>query len=328
MALQKGRQQYIAIADESTRLTAETTGFKYLTWTSLTAPGNENAYLMDESAFANRGKLLNKVLVNQHAVCNWQGYIDADNLLLPLYAIFGTATPTTALGATTWAISLNQSIEAKTFTVQYETNQEGDKKINGWMASKLDLEFGVDSSTYTLEGTGIQETDGTNLTATYTQPNKYLLGRHVALSYATTKAGLTSGTAITEVRSAKVSFETGLDIARHKTLGSLAPSNVSQDGFSAVLEFTRISDKAQTSDFQDWSDAGTARAFRLDVTASNLSVIGTSALKPRLLIDFEASTVTSVREIPIDDYIIQTITVEISQPDATAVTLINEIATA
>ena len=327
MALQKGRQQYLALASEDTRMTAETTGFTFLPWTSITAPGNQNDYLMDESAYGNRGKLLNKVLRKQHATFGCGGHIDADTILLPLYSIFGTAVATTALGATTWAISLNQNIESKTFTVQYQANQEGHKKITGWMASKLDFEFGTDSSTYTLEGIGLAESDGATLTPSVPKPDKYLLGRHVGVSYAATLAGL-PGTAITDIKTVTGGFDPGLDIARNEVVGALNPTNISHDGFTSTFEFTRINNDAQASTFQDFQDAGTKQAFRIEAVASNLPVIGTSALKPTLRFDFPPSTVTSVTEIAIDDYLMQTITIEVEQPELIAVTLINEIATA
>lgn len=325
MPLQKGRQSYLAIAEETTRLTAATTGFKYLPWTDLTAPGNENEYKTDESAYGNRGKLLNEVLISQSAPVNFGGHLDADNILMPLYSVFGTATPTTALGATTWVFSLNQAIENKTFTVQYNSGQEGEKKVHGWMASKLDIELTPENATFTLEGNGLMESDGTELTPVYTDPTKYLLGRHTTVGYATTLAGLSASTPITELKSVKVNFDTGLDINRHLVLGSLNPTNNSQDGFGATFELTFIVDKAQASTLKDLADAGDGRAFRVDSVASNLPVIGTSALKPTLRFDLPPSKFKITRELPLDDYIMMTLIVNVAHSELIVPTLINEI---
>jgi len=325
MALEKGRQQYFAIAEEDVRLTANTTGFVYLPWNSMTATGNVVKTIQDKSAYANRGTMLDEIEVSQYAEFGVGGLIDADSILVPLYSVFGTATPTTANSCTTWALSVNQLLEAKTFTVQYDTNQEGQKKITGWMAKKLDLDISLDKSEFKLEGAGLVESAGTSLTPAYTDPTRYLLGRHAKLGYATTQVGLTSPTNVTQLRSIKFSMDTGQDIEYGQVLGSLNPVNNGWNGISASLEFTFDSDQAQTSTIRGFADNFDKRAVRIDLDGSNYAVIGTSANKPRLYIDLPPSKWRVTRAIELDNLVQLTVKVEVLHPELITATLINSI---
>lgn len=324
MPVQKGRQQYFGLAIENTRLTAETTGFTFLPWTSL-SPKNENAYRDDNSAFGTRGAMLSRDLVNQHGKLDFGGFVDTDNLLLPLHLIFGTSTPVTADGATTWSGSVNQSIEGDTATAVFKAGDEGHKRVKGWMASKIELSFGIDNADMSVEGFGILEEDGTDPSATTPKPSKKLLGRHAKLTYADDIAGLGAGTDFEAIKNLTVSYETGIDPSRHKVLGSLNPTNMTGDGFSASLSFDLIVKATQATTVQGWHDNGTEKAFRVTLEADNLPVIGTSSLKPKLTLDFPASTVEVERTIELDEYVMQKCTVTVNQADSCTYELINAI---
>lgn len=329
MGYQKGRQQYLAYAIESPRLTAATTGFKSVPWNSIKAEGNKNTYRDNISALGRRGKMISKVLVSQHAEFGYNDYVHADLLLFPLFSIFGNCTAVSALGATTWTLAVTQNLETPTFTIQYATNDEGQKRIRGFVPTKLDLDFSVEDATFAFEGTGLSEDAATSITPTFSNPieNRYLLGRHANLSYATTQSGLTSGTLLTDVKNVKLSIESGNDISRNKVLGSLTPTNNTVDGFGLSLEFDLISANAQSSVVNNWHNSGTPIAFRLDVTNTLAPNIGTSSLKPRFFIDLPPSIVEVTREIPIDDYLMQKCKITVNDPDLLTGQLINSLAT-
>jgi hypothetical protein len=122
-------------------------------------------------------------------------------------------------------------------------------------------------------------------------------------------------------------METGLDPERNKVLGSLNPNNMAFDGITGTLEFEVISQGAQSTTLQGFHDTGAERAFRLSVVASNLPVIGTSALRPTLTIDIPPSLIEVERSIEQDDYLMQKISVQINNGSLMTATLINSIAT-
>jgi len=326
MSYQKGRQQYFAYAAESPRLTAATTGFKTIPFTELKAEGNKNTYREVSSAVGRRGKVISRQIASQHAEVGYNDFVHTDLLLFPLFYVLGGCTAVTALGATTWTLAVSQNLETPTATVQYNSNDEGQKRVKGYVVSKLDLDFSVEDATFAVEGTGLIEETGTSITPTFVAPSQtYLLGRHARLSYAATQAGLTSGTLLADIKNLKVSFESGNDISRNKVLGSLAPTNNTVDGFSATIEFDLISANAQSSVVNSWNDSGTATAFRVDITGTEYPVIGTSILKPRLFIDFPPSVVEVTREIPIDDFLMQKCKITVNNPDLLTGQLINTL---
>jgi hypothetical protein len=329
MPYQKGRQQYFVYAAESPRLTAATTGFKTVPFSELKAEGNKNTYRDVMSAAGRRGKQLSRQLVSQHAEFGYNDYVHVDLLLFPLFSILGGLSAVTTLGATTWTLGVTQNLETPTSTIQYLANDEGHRRIRGIVGTKLDLDFSVEDATIAFEATGIVEEAGTAITPTYTLPNEnaYLLGRHVVLSYASTQAGLTSGTVLSDVKNVKISFETGNDIARNKVLGTLTPTNNTVDGFSLTIEFDLISANAQSSIVSGWNNTGIATAIRVDINGANLPVIGTSTLKPRFYIDIPPSVVEVTREIPIDDYLMQKCKITVNNPDLISGQLINSTPT-
>jgi hypothetical protein len=329
MSYQKGRQQYLVYAVESPRLTAAVAGFKTIPFAGMKAEGNKNTYRDAISATGRRAKQVSKQLVSQHAEFGYNDYVHSDLLLFPLFSILGGLTAVTSLGATTWTLAVTQNLETATSTIQYNTNEEGQKRIRGFVASKLDLDFSVEDATFNLEGTGVAEETGTNITPTFSDPNQnaYLLGRHMIVSYANSQSGLTAGTVLADVKNVKISFESGNDISRNKVLGSLTPTNNTVDGFSMTVEFDLISANAQSSVVNSWNNSGSQVAFRFDANGANYPIIGTSTLKPRLFIDIPPSVVEVTREIPIDDYLMQKCKITVNNADLITGQLINSIPT-
>lgn len=326
MAYTKGRQQYLALKREATRLTPETTGFIYLPWTALSAK-NVQEFRQDNSAFGRRAAFLSQVRTGQYGEVNFSGKLDADNIMYALAMCLGTPTPTTALGATTWNYTVTQTLQAPTYTVQYLAGDEGHRRQRGVLGTKLELNLSPEDTEFSLESGGLFEDAGTSLTPTVTEPTKYLLGRHTSITHATDQASLDSGTLLKDVKTSKVTFMTGRDPKRHQILGSDGIADNSFDGFTAEIEFTVIAEGSQAATVQGWSDNNTLRAFRIRLDASNLPVIGTSSLKPQLTIDIPASTVVVERSFELDDFVMQTCKVTVHRPDSLTVQLINSIAT-
>lgn len=325
MGFQKGRQQFIGIKREATRLTAETTGFTFLPWNER-AIVNENTHREVQSSLANRGALVTKLLESQHAVVNFGDHADADTITEALFAIFGAETKSTALGATTRDFTFNQNIELPTFTTVVSEGDIGQRVVNGCVASKFTLNTTMEEAMYSVEAFGVRVANTSGITATYAAPNKYFQGRHISLSYADTKAGLSSGTAITSVISSTTEIDNGVDANAHKYLGSLNPANMTSDGITAQFEFETNVGSSQAATFQTWHDTGAVKAFKLSIVASNLPVIGTSALRPTLEIEFPPSTVVVENTVNLDEIIKQKVTVQISTPNLITAKLINAVA--
>ena len=330
MPVQKGRQQYVSVKTESTRLTAETTGFTRFVPIKTFESKNEIAYDSDDSGYGNRGALLDKQLASQYGVWGGSGKIDVDVLDFYLHHTLGSSTPTTVLGATTRVYTLLQSLLLPTFTTQFTRGDEGAKRLVGCSPASLELSFSQDDSSYTISGHAIKEETGNVLTAAYTKPSAKLLGKNLNMYYATNLAGLgtiasPTGTQF-NVRTAKVKIETGVDATKHFELGSLTATDIPADGYKITLDLELIHKTSNASIvFQNAFDLGTGFAFRLDALGSNLPVIGTSTLKPRLVIDVPQSKIMLGNAIPLDDLITQTMSVEIEMPNLSTVTTIGSM---
>jgi hypothetical protein len=316
MTAQKGRQQQLGVKLEATRLTAETTGFtRFVPWTNFEAR-NVIEYEVDESAFANRATMLDKHIATRHAQFNIGGKVDTATIDFWLHTTLGASTAVTALGATTRTYTLLQSLQLPTFTAQYTRGAEGNKKLTGASPASLEISFTPEDSSYTVEGHAISETAGNAVTAVYAVSTTKLTGKNTKLYYATTQAALgtiasPTGTEF-KTRSALIKIETGVDATRYYELGADTPTDNTADGYKVSLELELIHSTANAATvFQNNYDNGTPLAFRLDSHALNLPVIGTSTLRPRLVLDTPPSKYIVEPAVALDDLITQKITVEI-----------------
>lgn len=330
MPARKGRQEYLAVKTEATRLTAETATFtRFVPFTTFESK-NEIAYDVDESAYGNRGALLDKQIVSQYGVWSSAGKLDVDVIDFYLHHTIGASTPTTALGATTRVYSLLQNLQLPTFTTQFTRGDEGAKRLVGCSPATLEISFSQEDSSYTVSGHAITEQAGNALTAAYTKPTRKLLGRNLNMYHAATLAGLGSiaspdGTAF-KVRTAKIAVNNGVDATKHFELGTLTPTDIPADGYKITLEMELIHMTTNASVvFQNNYEAGTPMAFRLDAVGLNLPVIGTSALRPRIVVDVPPSRITVGNAIPLDDLITQTVSVEVEMANLAVITTINAV---
>ena len=332
MPARKGRQEYLAVKTEATRLTAETTSFtRFVPFTSFESK-NEITYDVDESAFANRGALLDKQIVSKYGVWSAAGKLDVDVVDFFLHHAIGSSSPTTADGATTRVYTLLQSLQLPTFTTQFTRGDEGAKRLRGCSPATLEINFTQEDSTYTVAGHAIEEEGGNSVTAAYTKPTRKLLGKNLNVYHAATLAGLGTiaspdGTAF-NVRTAKLALNNGVDATKHFELGALTPTDIPADGYKLTLEMELIHMTTNSSVvFQTNYEAGTPMAFRLDAVGTNLPNIGSSSLKPRLTVDLPPSRITVGNAIPLDDLITQTVSVEIEMANLAVYTTVNALGT-
>lgn len=325
MGFEKGRQQFLGVKREAVRLTAETSGFIFLPWNER-AITNENSYSLVESSMGNRGAQSGKLLETQHAVVNIGDYLESDSITEALFAIFGSETKATANGATTRDFTFNQNIELPTFTAVASDGDIGQRSVNGCVANKFSVSTTMQESMYSLEAFGLKVSNTSGITPVYTVPNKYLQGRNVTISYASNKAGLSAGTAITSILSANFEIENGVDPEVHKYFGNLNPTNMTADGIKARFEFEVQVRGAHHATFQGWHDNGTAQAFKISYVASHLPSIGTSSIKPTFEIEIPASVVTIENTVNRDEIIKQKFIIEVNTPHLITAKLINAVA--
>lgn len=319
----KGRNQYVGIKKEATRLTAETSGFVYfppLTDFSVVAQMEQ---FKDESGYGAVGKLLNQVPSKRWAEGSMGGAGDTDWMLWALWHTFGAGTPTTALGATSWALTVKTDNLLPSFTIQTERVGDGYRKIEGCSIKTFNFSISPDESTYSVDIAAIKESAGNSQTSAYTKPSKTLLGRNASLGFATTKAGLSSATNVSKVQSAEFEFNTGVEAQFF--IGSEFPGDVPANGREASLKATVTLDSSNSLNTQ--FEAGTKLAFKLDVLGSNYPVIGTSALKPRFTIEVPPSLIKVINKVERDDYNMYDLEIDIEQPELITILLINAIST-
>lgn len=332
MTYQKGRQQQVAVKTEATRLTAETATFtRWIPWLTFESK-NEIAHELDESAYGNRGALLDKQIASIHGVWNLQSKLDVDIIDFFLHHTFGSSTPTTANGATTRVYSLLQSLQLPTFTTQFTRGVETNRRLRGCSPATLEISIGIDDSSFTVSGHAIQEEAGNALTSSYTVPTRKLMGQDTLIYFASTLAGLGSvssptGTTV-KARSIKIKIETGVDVTRAFEAGAVTATDITADGFKITLEIELLHSTANSAvAFQTAFDGGTAQAFRIHALGTRYANIGASTLKPTLSLACPPSKIQLGNTIPLDDLITQTLTVEVEQPNLAVLTTIGANAT-
>lgn len=323
MAYTKGRNISVAIKREVTRGTQETTGFTNgLPWEDFSPVQSIGSTFKDESSNGTTSALLGEEITSWIADGSIKGKLDTDYCLWALAGAFGTATPTTANGATTWAISCLNSNTLPTHTINYSRGDDSWRAIVGASIDKLAISVGKDDSTYSVDIKSIKETTGNSATPTITKPSKYILPFNFTLGYATTQAGLSSATTLTKIKQLDFEFNNGIK-GEEQYLGSLYRDDVPADGRTATLKASVTLDS--TNSLLTQFEAGTKLAFRIDGLANQLPVIGTSALKPRLTIDLPPSLIKKSIKIERDNYIMYDLEIEVQQAHLITATLINAI---
>jgi hypothetical protein len=325
MSYTKGRNMSVSIKRETVRGVKEITGFTNgLPWEEFDVKQTINGTFKDESATGTVSALLGEEIESWNADGTIKGKLDADYMLWAIAGAFGTATPTTALGATTWAISVVNSNLLPTHTINVNRGADGWKAITGVSIDKFAISVADNDSTYSVDVKGIKEEAGTTVTPTITKPSRYILPFNFTLGFATSIAGLSSSTAIAQVKSLEFEFMNSIG-GEEIYLGSQYRADVPANGRTAMLKCSVVLNA--TNGLVSQFEAGTKLAFRIDGTASQLPVIGTSTLRPRLTINTGLGLIKRVVSTPRDEYIMYDLEVEIQEAHLCTATLINSIAT-
>ena len=323
MAYTKGRNMSVSIKREASRGVKETTGFTNgLPWEDFDVKQTINGTFKDESATGTVSALLGEEIESWNADGTIKGKLDTDYILWAIAGAFGTATATTALGATTWAISVLNSNSLPTHTININRGDDGWKAVTGASIDKFSISAADNDSTYSVDIKGIKEEAGTTVTPTITKPSKYILPFNFTLGYATSIAGLSSATTVAQVKSLEFEFTNSIG-GEEIYLGSQYRADVPANGRTAMLKCSIVLNASNGLVTQ--FEAGTKLAFKIDGLASNLPVIGTSALKPRLTINTGLGLIKRVVSTPRDEYIMFDLEVEIQEAHLCTATLINAI---
>jgi hypothetical protein len=277
-----GRQTDVLIKREVTRNTSETIGAKSIPWQDFDMNINNDEISEDSSL-----GLLDEVLFTDIQKASVEGKIkmllDTDLIIDFLHYFFGQSTPTTALGATTWDLTLANNVQPPSFTVFADKADVGWKKAHGCAIKEIQIkaQAGGDAS-MEVNFVGINETAATSQTPSYTKPTRYMLGRYVKIGYAANLAGLSSATYFdAEEVTIKISRKTEEDFG----LGALNPVDIFNGGFKVEVQFSAKVKAAIASYFDAAHSAGTKQAIRIEMVNTNAANIGSSSLKPTIRFD-------------------------------------------
>ena len=321
----KGRNSSVSIKRETTRGVKETTGFTNgLPWEEFGLYESIGSTFKDESATGTTSVLQGEEITGWIADGSIKGKLDADYALWAFAGAFGVATPTTALGATTWAFSMLNNNLLPTHTVNYSRGDDGFRAVTGATIDKLTIDVGKDDATYAVDLKAIKEESGTTVTPVIAKPSKYILPFNWLVGFATTKAGLSAATTLAKVQS--LNFELSNSVGgEEQFLGNQYRDDTPANGRSVMLKMSITLDT--TNGLQTQFLAGTKLAFKLSGVANNLPVIGTSALKPSIIIETAVGLIKKTHKVERDSYIMYDLEVEIQECHLTTATIINAIPT-
>jgi Phage tail tube protein len=316
-----GRRQSVGYKKEAVRNTAETGASSIFIPLLDFSVEAKNEYMEDNSSFGNRGAMLGKEIASQMVGGSMSGMIDVDYIGYWLMHVLGSdPSPVTANGATTHNFALLQSEAVPSFTLQYDRADEGNLRLKGGAFSTFSLEFGDKDCKYNGEILGIAEETGNSQTPAYTKPTRYLLGKNVVSKFATTLAGLSSGTDF-KIRNLKITFSTGA--ANDMALGLLNPYDIFSGEYGIELEFSGV---VRATTFYSAFLANTKYALEFDANASNLPVLGTSALYPRFRLQTPPSVLEISHKQDMGDLVMFDAKVKVELPQLAAILLQNTIA--
>ncbi|MFM7853226.1 MAG: phage tail tube protein, partial [Flammeovirgaceae bacterium] len=114
---------------------------------------------------------------------------------------------------------LNQT-DLASFTLQYSKGEIGNKRVKGGAIKSLELDFSDKDCVVKVEFMGLAEEAGDSQTVVITKPTRYLLSKLLTSKWATTVAGLSSGTEV-KIKSLNIKIDTGLEA--DKAMGSVNP---------------------------------------------------------------------------------------------------------
>jgi Phage tail tube protein len=321
-----GRQSHVLIKREVTRNTPETTGGKSVYWQDFDSNIKNDDY-MDSDSIGLLDETLFTDIQKSSVESKLKTLLDADLVIDFLHYFFGQSTPTTLLGATTWALSLLNNIQPPSFTLFSLKSDIGWKRTNGNQIKSLEIKASAGGeASFGVDMVGIDEVSAATQTPSYTKPTRYMLGRYVRIGYATNLAGLSAPTFFDcEEVTIKMNRKTEEDFA----LGQVTPVDILNGAMKIEVQFSAKVKTAIASFFDLAHKNGTKYALRVEIINLNAPVIGTSALKPTIAFNFPIGRFNVASKFPRDDFVKLDVDYipEYSNADATTVncTVINAV---
>lgn len=291
-----GRRDDVGLTKEAVRLTGETTAANWIPYMDFNLQ-EKREYFIDDSAFGRREGVLQTGITQKMVEGDWEMVLDPDIAGFPLFYLFGTDTPTTASGATTHVLSVNQSSQLPTFSAFYERAALSWMRAVGVTVNEVEIGMEVGSNAGTLKASlmAISEATTTSQTPSYTKPTRTLLAQHAVMRYASAVAGLAAGTAY-GIRSFKINVKNNAEY--NWILGTVVPNDIFSKKFEVECEFTAV---MSTAAFDTFSRAGTQQAVQFDIINTGAANIGASVLKPRISFEIPPSRWEVTYSISKDD---------------------------
>lgn len=296
----KGRMMnIIGYAKESPRLTANVTPTKWFPSRSFSA-GIDNSFREDNSALGIREAVTGKEITKQQVKAELEITNDVDNVGEWLFLGYGqvvTAQDATS-GAYTHTFSkMINSVLPPSVTLHRLAGDNGWKYFKGCLVDKIEFSFTTEDSTVKISFIGQSEEDGTTKTYTAVKPSKSILGRHVKAKWATTVAGLSTGTSFS-ITDLTISMDFGGKSIEE--LGSITPTEMAANGTKMEAKFTGY---VKNSDFYSYYKTGNKLAFQFEAEATNLPRLGTSStLYPKETFIIAPSTPEITYSAPNDEF--------------------------
>lgn len=228
-----------------------------------------------------------------------------------LHALFGTATAVLHAGESTIydnTYNVLQSVQHKSLTVFVHdpiptaTGATADYTHANAIVTKASIEYALGDFVKASFGIKAQAGSAAAVVFVPSQPQENrFVPQYMTFKLASSFSGLTAASAI-KIRSAKINIEKNAD--DDDVLGQVAPRDFLNREFSIEGEIEAI--WQNESDFKDAAIANTARAMRLDLVNSDVTI--GNATNPQFRLDFAKVHFTEFsRPIKIKDVVYQTI---------------------
>lgn len=314
MALTKGigKQIQVGIAKEVTRGTAITTAAYWLPvddW--MIEEKYENA--VDAQTYGVIEDNVGQTRTKKWAEGELKVPVTGTSTAVLLHALFGTATAALHAGESTLydnTYNVLQTVQHKSLTlfvhdpIPTATGATSDYTHANAIVTKADIEYSLGNWVTITYGVRAQAGSAAAVVFVPSQSvteNRFV-PQYMTFKLASTFSGLTAASAI-KIKSAKITIEK--NATDDDVLGQTAPRDFLNQEFSIEGDIEAI--WQNESDFKDASLANTAKAMRLDLVNTDVSM-GAAATNPQLRLDLARVHFTDFsRPIKIKEVVYQTV---------------------
>ena len=257
-------------------------------------------YQEDNSGFGRPEKLLAQHKDQEHIEGSMGGILDADQIGFWLYHFFGQCSSVQqgTTGAYKHTFTRSNTTEFPTFSAFYTKAPARSLRSVGTQIKSLNLDFKRKESSYKAELVALREEPISPLNPAYTQPENYLMFRHLRVRSASSVAGLTSGdNQSIQNLSINLTNETKPDFSTDST-PSVYPLDINQLGFEFEIKFSQI---IRNTDLIDAYKTEELRAFEFLLENDQVDDLGSSDLKPSLRFQIPPTLITLSEKQDLND---------------------------